>query len=209
MPAEDASPQLSRLLDGHPPESTALVQDGRRWSYAELSARAGALAAELDGLAGERVAFILPTCADAVTVYLACFRAGAVATPLNTRYAPPEIEAALRRARPRWLIVDESREERLDGVDPSVLDGVRVLVTGHGGRHEPLAPLLAADSEEGQVPVAFVVRRDGSDLTADALTGFLRDRLAEYKVPSRIHFLAALPLTASGKIAHHELHEPD
>ena len=70
------------------------------------------------------------------------------------------------------------------------------------------AVVAAADPEEGQVPVAFVVRREGSDLTADALMRFLRDRLAEYKLPGRIHFLAALPLTASGKIAHHELHEP-
>lgn len=139
-----ASPQLSRLLDAHPPASTSLVHEGRHWSYGELAAMTGALAGEMAALAGERVAFMLPTCPEAVLTYLACFRSGAVAAPLNTRYAPPEIERALRRARPRWLIVDENLAERLDGVDPAVLTGLRVLVTGRGGRHEPLTPLLTS-----------------------------------------------------------------
>jgi long-chain acyl-CoA synthetase len=40
------------------------------------------------------------------------------------------------------------------------------------------------------------------------LTTFLADRIAAYKIPARLHFLDRLPLTASGKIAHRELHEP-
>lgn len=144
MPHDVASPQLSRLLEGHPPEPVALVHEGRRWTYGDLAAAAGALAGEMDQLAGERVAFMLPTCPEAALVYLACFRSGAVAAPVNTRYAPPELERALRRVRPRWLIIDESRTERLDGVDPEVLAGVRILVTGHSGRFEPFAPLLTS-----------------------------------------------------------------
>lgn len=148
MPAKDASPQLSRLLEAHTGESTALVHEGRSWSYAGLDARVRAMAAGLDGegLRGERVAFMLPTCPEAVVVYLACFRAGAVAAPLNTRYAPPEIEGALRRARPRLLIVDESRAGRLEGVDPAVLAGVRVLVTTPDGSGEPFAAPPASRS---------------------------------------------------------------
>lgn len=69
------------------------------------------------------------------------------------------------------------------------------------------AVMAVSDAEEGQVPVAFVVPRQGSGLTAEELTTFLRGRIAEYKLPSRIHFLDALPLTASGKIAHHDMHE--
>jgi non-ribosomal peptide synthetase component E (peptide arylation enzyme) len=53
--------------------------------------------------------------------------------------------------------------------------------------------------------VAFVVLREGLEPSAEDLTSFLRARIAAYKLPSRIHFLDALPLTASGKIAHHDL----
>jgi long-chain acyl-CoA synthetase len=65
----------------------------------------------------------------------------------------------------------------------------------------------ADDPEDGQVPVAFVVAKPGETLSAEMLTGFLSGRLAAYKLPARIHFVDALPLTASGKIAHRELRE--
>jgi len=70
------------------------------------------------------------------------------------------------------------------------------------------AVVAAPDAEEGEVPVAFVVPRRGEQLSADDLVEFLLHRIAAYKVPARIHFLDALPLTASGKIAHRELREP-
>ncbi|WP_046468751.1 class I adenylate-forming enzyme family protein [Allosalinactinospora lopnorensis] len=152
MSTESDFPRLSRLLDSHPPASTALVYEGRRWTYAELAGPAGALAAEMTGMAGERVAFMLPNCPEAVLTYLACFRSGAMAVPLNTRYAPPEVERALRRARPRWLVVHASRLERLDGVDPVVLDGVRVLTVGRSDRFEPFAPLLTSHAESPMIP---------------------------------------------------------
>ncbi|MGH3315082.1 MAG: AMP-binding protein [Nocardioidaceae bacterium] len=110
--------QLYRLLDAHAPESTALSYARRRWTYAELTAATDALAAHMADLVGERVAFMLPNCPEAVLTYLACFRSGAVAAPLNMRYAAPELERALGRARPRWLVVHESRLERLDGWTP-------------------------------------------------------------------------------------------
>jgi long-chain acyl-CoA synthetase len=53
-----------------------------------------------------------------------------------------------------------------------------------------------------------VVPRRGEQLSGDDLVEFLLHRIAAYKVPARIHFLDALPLTASGKIAHRELREP-
>jgi long-chain acyl-CoA synthetase len=95
-----------------------------------------------DRLAGERVALMLPNRPEAVLVYLACFEAGAVATPLNARYAAPEVEAVLRRARPRWIVAQADRLDLLERIDSKVLDRVRVLVVGDGDRYEPLEPLL-------------------------------------------------------------------
>jgi long-chain acyl-CoA synthetase len=139
---------LAHLLDPHvadAPDRVALAADGRDWAYRELAAAAGALAAAMraDGLAGERVAVFLPNSAETVLAYLGCFGSGAVATPLNSRYAPPELERALRRARPRWLVTHADRLDRVAAVDPAALAGVRVLVTGGDpGPHEPFGPLL-------------------------------------------------------------------
>ena len=69
------------------------------------------------------------------------------------------------------------------------------------------AVIAAPDPEEGQVPVAFVVPRPGAHpATADLVT-FLRERIAAYKVPARIHLRSSLPLTESGKISRRDLHE--
>ncbi len=139
---------LSRLIVAHALRDggrTALSYEDERWSYADLNAAADALACEMtaSGLAGERVALMLTNRPETVLAYLSCFRSGAVCVPLNARYAPPEVERALRRARPAWLIVHADRLDVLDRLDRSVLEGVRILVVGASDRHESLAPLLA------------------------------------------------------------------
>jgi fatty-acyl-CoA synthase len=57
----------------------------------------------------------------------------------------------------------------------------------------------AADERMGEVLRAFVVARPGSDLTAAALLGFARGRIAGYKLPYAIRLLPDLPLLPSGK----------
>jgi len=141
---------LSRLASGGGDDDVALVHDGQRWTYGELRSGATRLAAAMTagGMAGERVALMLPNSPDLVTAYLACFAAGAVATPLNARYAAPEVERALRRARPRWLLVHPSRLAMLDRVDESALRAVQVIVTGDrvGSGQPPHEPTVAADA---------------------------------------------------------------
>jgi fatty-acyl-CoA synthase len=68
------------------------------------------------------------------------------------------------------------------------------------------AVVRRADARWGEVPVAFVARRDES-LTADALRARCRAELAGYKQPKDIVFipLEAFPRSASGKVQRHEL----
>ncbi|MGW1956976.1 SDR family NAD(P)-dependent oxidoreductase [Streptomyces sp. NPDC001920] len=58
----------------------------------------------------------------------------------------------------------------------------------------------------GEVPVAFVVPGPGFD--AGRVLAECRTRLADYKVPAEIREIAAVPRTASGKIARHHLVAP-
>jgi long-chain acyl-CoA synthetase len=107
-----------------------------------------------DRLFGERVALMLPNSAELVISYLACFASGAVAAPLNARYAPPEVEQALRRARPRWLIAHADRLAALGLIDQAVLASVRVIVvdgvdsllTGDDRSQPTELPDIAADT---------------------------------------------------------------
>jgi fatty-acyl-CoA synthase len=52
----------------------------------------------------------------------------------------------------------------------------------------------------GEALHAFVVLREGSSATEDELIAFTRERLAHFKAPHTVTFVAELPKTATGKI---------
>lgn len=61
------------------------------------------------------------------------------------------------------------------------------------------------DERLGQVGKAFVVRKRHSEVGADELIAWSRDRMAGFKVPRSIEFLDALPLNATGKVMKDQL----
>ncbi|MFJ9810580.1 class I adenylate-forming enzyme family protein [Streptomyces sp. NPDC101158] len=61
------------------------------------------------------------------------------------------------------------------------------------------------DEYRGETVVAYVSLKAGLNATAEELIAFSRDRLAAYKCPRTIHFIADLPKTQSGKIRRAEL----
>ena len=56
------------------------------------------------------------------------------------------------------------------------------------------------DPRKGEQPVAFVAATEGATLDEKVLLQFVREKLADYKVPRKIIFMAALPRNATGKI---------
>ena len=60
----------------------------------------------------------------------------------------------------------------------------------------------------GETPVAFVVRLQDSQVTAEELIAFCRQRLAHYKCPARVEWVDALPRNPSGKVLRRTLREP-
>ena len=63
------------------------------------------------------------------------------------------------------------------------------------------------DAEWGESPRAFVVLKTGMPADAAGIIAHCRARLASYKKPQSVEFLAALPLTASGKVLKSALRE--
>ena len=59
----------------------------------------------------------------------------------------------------------------------------------------------------GEQPVAFVVVKEDVPVGRQAILKFVRDRLADYKVPRRVLFLAGLPRNATGKVLKSELRD--
>jgi fatty-acyl-CoA synthase len=56
------------------------------------------------------------------------------------------------------------------------------------------------DTKWGEAPHAFVVLKAGATATGEELRTFARDRLAHFKAPHTVTFVAELPKTATGKI---------
>ncbi|HSS68641.1 MAG TPA: class I adenylate-forming enzyme family protein [Nocardioidaceae bacterium] len=151
---------LSALYEPADLDSSALVFGDDEWSYRRLHDVGRALAGHLAPLSGERVAFMLPNCPEAVLLYLACWRSGAVAVPLNLRYAAPELKRVLGRCRPRLLVVHESRLGLLADLPSDVLAPVRVSVVGDPGSSgfEPFSSLAEPAADPAAVPASHADR---------------------------------------------------
>jgi benzoate-CoA ligase len=54
---------------------------------------------------------------------------------------------------------------------------------------------------------AFIVLKPGQSLTQDEVKAFVKERLAPYKYPRFIDFVAELPKTATGKIQRFRLRD--
>ncbi len=57
----------------------------------------------------------------------------------------------------------------------------------------------------GEVPKAFVIPREGAELTAQSLIAYCKEHLAHYKVPRKVDFVTELPLSSVGKVLRREL----
>ncbi len=56
------------------------------------------------------------------------------------------------------------------------------------------------DQRWGEEVAAFLVLKEGQSLTAKDVRLFLKDKIADYKIPRQIEILSSLPKTATGKI---------
>ena len=88
------------------------------------------------GLAGERVATLLPNGPELIVCYLACWAAGVVMVPFEYVDAPPEIGYALTDCGARWLIVHEEKLDDLASVGLGDTAVERVLVVGTPREHQ-------------------------------------------------------------------------
>jgi malonyl-CoA/methylmalonyl-CoA synthetase len=107
---------LANLIRARTPgEDAPYIEEpgGRSWSYGEASMLAGRLAAALQAAGvrpGDRVAVKVEKSPEAVVLFQATARIGAVYLPLNTAYTLAELEYFLTDAEPKAVVVDPSAE---------------------------------------------------------------------------------------------------
>ncbi|QRI62211.1 malonyl-CoA synthase [Shinella sp. PSBB067] len=135
--------------------------EGRLWTYGDMIRLSGQFAGALRRLGvapGDRVAVQVEKSPEALMLYLACLRAGAVYLPLNTAYTLAELDYFIGDAEPRLVVVD-----------PKARDGVAAIAEAHGGVVETLdatgggSLVQRAGSEDADFPDAD---READDLAA-------------------------------------------
>ena len=119
----------------------ALISGELRLSYADVFESASRLASGLieAGATGHNVAFLLKNGPDLICSYLACFKSGVTAVPLNPRSAPAELEFYLSKCDIKWLLVEEDKAA-----------GVRSTVRSIAGDHIVTVRELASSGSTGE-----------------------------------------------------------
>ncbi len=88
------------------------------------------------------------------------------------------------------------------------LDEVEVNLAAHPAVAFAAARVWA-DSSGGNTLTAYLVGQQGTHLLGSEVRDFLRSRLPAYMVPTQIIFMAAMPLTPSGKVDRSKLTKPE
>ena len=126
-------------------DSVAVVDGGRRFTYAEFAERIDRQAAMLAGLGiapGDRVAVLAPNGPMALEAHFAPMRIGAVVVMLNTRLASGELEWILKHCGARAVLTDPACRPLLAGA------GVEHIIDDYESRLAGAAPTYPA------IPVA-------------------------------------------------------
>lgn len=128
-------------------------------------------------------------------------------------------EASARALQDGWLrsgdlgrFDDAGRLDVLGRADDKILRGeehiypaeVEVVLKSHPAVAEA-AVIGVPDAYLGQEAKTFVVLRPGAGLAAEELLAWLARELPDGKCPGLVEFHAALPMTATGKVARHAL----
>ena len=156
-----------------------------RWTYEELHARAGALAAGFvhAGLEpGDRIGIWAPNCAEWTLTQFAAAKAGLVLVNINTAYRLTELEYALNKVGCKALVLAKAHRgvgyaDMLHELAPELARDVPGALTAPRLPHLKLAIEIGPDIDVGFLPF--------DDIAASATD---RDRHGLFEIESRLQF---------------------
>ena len=129
--------------------------DGRKLRYSEIPQRSGQMHSLLQHCGvgkGDRVVVQVDKSIEAVLLYLACLRAGAIYIPLNTAYTAAEVAYFLNDATPQLFVCTPARRDELKTV-ASECGVPRLLSLGGAGDGELVQALKSLPASEQVVEV--------------------------------------------------------
>jgi fatty-acyl-CoA synthase len=101
-------------------------------------------------------------------------------------------------------IVDRKKDLIISGGENVSSVEVEKVLAAHPAVRE-VAVVGMPHERWGEVPRAWVVRRDGAAVDEAELIAWVRDRLAHFKAPKQVVFVDELPKGGTGKILKSDL----
>lgn len=145
-----------RLHAHRRPAKTAIVDDRRRLTYAELDAETDAVAAALAARGvrfGDRVGILAGASVEWVIAYLAVVKLGAIAAGLNYRETPDRLVAMMQSVGVSLLFIDADSHAAFAGRSglPETIELSRAALDDLAGRHRGRAPIVDVAPASGNV----------------------------------------------------------
>ena len=182
-------------------DRTFLVYEGERLSFAEVHARATALAARFHrarGLVpGDRVAIAMRNYPEWVIGYMAATLSGLVAVPMNAWWSADELVYGLEDSGAKLLLVDSQRLERIAPRLPQL--SVEVLVARPDGALPAGVGDLAEELAAGEGATAPAVdvdpEADAVIMYTSGTTGFPKGAVSTHRAV--VHSLLAFEVNTA------------
>jgi long-chain acyl-CoA synthetase len=159
--------------------TTAVIADGERLTFGELSAAATRLARALTGGwgvgKGDRVAIAMRNCPAWIVAYMAVVKAGGIATLVNGWWQAAELRHGLALTDPCLVLCDAPRAKRLEATG---LDIASVVLPIEKGLEAALAPLFG----RGEADLPEVLPEDDATiLFTSGSTGVAKGALSTHR----------------------------
>jgi len=98
-----------------------------------------------------------------------------------------------------FYLIDRAKDMYISGGENVYPAEIERVLRGHPAI-EDIAVVGAPDEIWGEVGLAFIIPKPGTDVTPEDVIGFCDGRLARYKWPKRVFFEREFPRTALGKV---------
>ncbi|WP_288193143.1 malonyl-CoA synthase [uncultured Phyllobacterium sp.] len=192
-----------------PAGNTVFIEtgNGRTWTYGDMLRCSGQIASTLDYLGvvpGDRVAVQVEKSAEALMLYLACIRCGAVYLPLNTAYTLAELDYFIGDAEPRLVVATPQAADGIKAVASKYRALVETLDDDGGGSLMHIAsgqPADFPDSPRAPDDLAAILytsgttgRSKGAMLTHDNLLSNALTLRAYWQFTAKDRLIHALPI---------------
>ena len=120
------------------PDKTAVICGKESCTYMQLHEKMNLWAETLLSLGigrGDRVALFMKNRVELVELYFACFRIGAVAVPLNTRYRTPEAIYAVEQSSSKILIASSELYSVVQDIHASIPSLKHIFIIDEDPKH--------------------------------------------------------------------------